>query len=203
MQRDLVELFSSFYDQPSNPDLAIPSGYKELPPKLLALFQKWNVRSLFDAGCGDRRWMRHNQFAEHGITYMGGDISVHVAEFCKQEFPELDIQHHDLTTDPFPAVDLLFSSDVAIHLSFENKIQFLKNFLSSNIKYLLMTTDYYNAPNDEITLNKWGFPFAHLNWSIAPWNFPAPLDIIHSDPEHTKALYLWSKQQVQEAVERL
>lgn len=203
MNTELANLFAEFYNQPDNPNLVIPTGYTELPPKLLDLFQKWNVYSIFDAGCGDRRWMKHNRFKENGIVYTGGDISEHVANFCKREFPDLDIKHHDLTTDPFPAVDLLFSSDVAIHLSSENKIKFLNNFLNSNIKYLLMTTEYGSDANSEIEYTEYGFPFANLNWTISPWNFPDPLDVIHSNPKENKALYLWSREQVQAVVEKL
>lgn len=196
MNENLVSLFSLYYHEPANPNLVIPDHYDTRASKLLTLFRKWNIRKFFDAGCGDRKWMKNNLFVENNIMYFGGDISPYVASFCKETFPELSIQHHDMTTDPFPEVDLIFSSDVVIHLSDNDKIKFLKNFLNSSAKFLLITHSGNHHANHEIVYTD-QFPFAPINWHADPWNFPVELDTIIDDVSVTgRRLSLWSKEQL-------
>lgn len=53
----------------------LDSVYLERPLKLLALFKKYNVTSMFDSGCKDLHWMRHLDFKNNNIQYISSEIS--------------------------------------------------------------------------------------------------------------------------------
>jgi hypothetical protein len=187
----------------------LPEGYESLPDKLSKLLKKYNIKSIFDSGCRNRYWIKHINFDDLGIKYIGGEISLTQVNYCKQEFPSIEVIHHDCTTDQLPHVDLLLSSDVMIHLSNTDKLNFLKNFLSSGITYLLMTDS--DSVLHESTINNYcnlnisyrnGFPFADVKWKISPWNFPNELDAIsinYSD----KRLKLWHRDQIEKIINKI
>lgn len=192
MNDNLKKLFDYMYSTPMA--WLVPDEYYDRPAKLLTLFKKWNITSIFDAGCGERHWMQHNQFEQNNIQYSCGDISTATVNYCKETWPNLDVCLHDLTTDPFPEVDLLFSSDVVIHLNNRDKLNFLNNFLNSNIEYLLITDNTGVANLDfEYTDD---FPEASVDWLKDPWNFPAEIDYIDDYTYSGKNLKLWSRSQI-------
>ena len=177
--------------------------YYERPPKLIALYKKYNVTSVFDSGCKDRHWMKHVDYTGNGIKYIGGDISQHMVDISRNLFPDLEIIQHDATSDPFPDVDLLFSSDVMIHVNNEDKLKFLKNFCNSNIKYLLMTDSNQARPNLDIKYDDhMTFPFEEVNWYLEPWSFPTAIDFINDD-KNDQRLRLWTKNQIKQAIDKI
>ena len=178
--------------------------YLDRPKKLLTLFQKYHIASVFDSGCKDRHWMRHLDYTGNNIRYIGGEISQYMVDITKELFPEVEILQHDATEDRFPDVDLLFSSDVMIHLNNNDKLKFLKNFCSSNIKYLLMSDSGKTEPNVDPVYREdfQEFPFAHVTWCLPPWNFPPALDSI-GDPPGDQGLKLWTREQVKQAIDKL
>lgn len=199
MNHDLKKLFDKIYHTPNN--WPIPVEYKSRPEKLLALFKKWNISSIFDAGCGERSWMQHNQFKQNGIEYSCGDISTSSVTYCKETWPDITVLLHDMTTDPFPVVDLVFSNDVAIHLSNQDRLKFLHNFLNSGAEYLLMTCNGELINHDcEYQGN---FFESTINWVVEPWNFPTELDSINDFNQEDipdKSLRLWNRTQIQGAL---
>jgi hypothetical protein len=203
----LSRVFSSFYTV-SPLSWSSPAEYVSRPDKMLALFKKWNITSFYDAGCSHRHWIRNNQFAENDIQYLGGDISKGVVAYCNRTWPELNIVEHDLTQDPFPPVDLIFTNDVLIHLNNEHKLSFLQNFLKSSAQYLLMSHNG-NYPhvieNKDIVYNvRSEFPWAPVDWHADPWNFLPELDCIRDADENAKwkstRLCLWSRAQIAEVI---
>lgn len=204
MNQDLQKLFSLHYNDLM--EWASPEGYFARPPNLILLLQKYNINSMFDAGCGPRHWIADNRFIEFGIEYSGGDIAPDNVKHCNRTWPNLDIQVHDMTTDPFPAVDLIFSSDVVIHLNNADKLKFLQNFLSSSAKYLLVTHSGdvpHVTENIDVSYTD-NFPFQPVNWYLDPWKFPRELDcLIDNPPIGQKRMCLWSREQIQTVVDKL
>lgn len=204
MNINLQKLFNRFYYGPEI--WTTPEVYYGKSNKLLNLMLQYNIKSIFDAGCGPRHWIADNKFLEHGIVYTGGDIAQANVQHCNKQWPELDIRLHDMTTDPLPEVDLIFSSDVVIHLNNADKLNFLKNFLDSKSTYLLVT---HSGDVPHVEENKDfeytdQFPFQPVNWFLAPWNFPTELDCLTDDPPiGQKRMCLWSREQIQEAVSNL
>jgi hypothetical protein len=208
MNQALVELFSKLYA--GNPGSWItPSDYFKRHDRLLEVIKKWKISSIFDAGCSHRHWMQHNQFAENGIAYSGGDVSVAVVAYCNKKWTNLNITHCDITTDPLPQVDLIFCNDVLIHLNNQDKLNFLKNFLSSQSKYLMMThsgNEPHVIKNIDVDYQA-DFPWQPVNWNASPWNFPRELDnLIDITEQHVingRRVGLWSRDQLCPVVDNI
>jgi len=187
-----------------NPSTTCEPVYLERPGKLLLLFKKYNIKSVFDSGCKDLHWVRHFDFVENNIKYIGGEISQFMVDIAKNLFPNYEIIQHNATIDPLPDVDLLLSNDVMIHLNNQDKFKFLKNFANSNIDYLLMSDsgqleknidNFYKEDLQE-------YPFSHVNWYLPPWNFPTAIDYIN-DFHGDQRLKLWNRQQVKQVVDNI
>lgn len=176
-------------------------NYYQRPDKILNLSLKYNISSIFDSGCKDRTWIKNNSFAAHNIKYIGGEISLPQVNRCHVLFPDVTVIHHDCTTDPFPEVDMILSSDVAIHLSNVDKLKFIKNFINSGVEYLLMTDSGINSDNNR-SPEYTEFPMAHVSWYQSPWNFPKELDSI-SDQLNDKRLKLWHRDQLVPVIEKI
>jgi hypothetical protein len=200
MNPALQNLFSNFYDLSRNRGgKTSPIDYFAKAEKLLKLFKQYGITSMFDAGCRHRDWICSLDFKKENIKYIGGDIAPSMVEYCRQNFTDYEFLEHDCTTDSLPEVDLILSSDVMIHLNNQDKLKFLNNFVNSNSKYLLMTDDQINEENTELEFLEHGFPFAKINWALAPWNFPKSIDYINDDFNDAR-LKLWSRDQVEQAV---
>ena len=199
MNTDLEKLFSKYY---SSTKVGPSSNYvlqtrSEHITNFLKLFK---IKSLFDAGCRNRDWISQIDFKLLDVEYTGGDISKDMVNYCNEHYPEYSIIHHDCTTDMLPDVDCILSSEVLIHLSNSDKLKFFKNFIRSQSKFLLMTTDPCCDYNDEISLTgpHKDFPFAPVNWKLKPWCFPDP---IYTIPDQN--LHLWSRDQLKNIIDNL
>ena len=102
----------------------------------------------------------------------------------------------------FPDADLMICRDCLFHLSFEDTKKLLKNFLDSNIEYLLTTT--YENKSLFINTDIVSGHFRLIDLTISPYNFPlTPLEMIEDwkFPDHKRFMYLWSREQVKSAIE--
>jgi len=153
---------------------------------------KYDIKNIFDAPCGDFWWMRNVDLKE--IEYIGGDIITKQIEKLSANFPNKKFVRFDVIKDKFPDVDLLFCRDCLFHLSMEHKIMTFKNFINSNIKYLLMSNHPLCTNNQNIVTGDFG----HINWQLSPWNFGEPIDILYdSNVEYdTKEMQLYTKEQI-------
>jgi hypothetical protein len=199
MNADLEKLFSNFY---SIGHVRPSSNYvlQTRSEQIINFLKLFEIKSLFDAGCRNRDWISQIDFNFLNIEYYGGEISKDMVIYCNEHYPEYSIVHHDCTTDLLPEVDCILSSEVLIHLSNSNKLKFLKNFIRSQSKFLLMTTDSTCGYNEEISLTgpHNDFPFAPVNWKLNPWHFPDP---IHTIPSQN--LNLWSRDQLKNIIDNL
>jgi len=195
MNHDLKQYFSRIYNDADA--WTSPEGYFTTVDNLIVLFKKHNISTVFDAGCGPMHWMNPKKLKDNGIHYTGGDIVPYNVEHDNGTWPDFDIKLHDMTTDPLPKVDCVFSSDVVIHLTNQDKRKFLDNFLASGADYLLVTHSGDSTfENIEVDYND-AYPFAEVNWNIGPWNFPPPLDkLIYNPPVWQKYMCLWTAQQI-------
>lgn len=203
MNYQLQKLFSIFYspDQTQNAENGASSikGTHNLRRDIAELFKKYNIKSIFDAGCNDCGWISRLQdylFFE----YQGGDISLAMVADVWRRRPELDVQVHDATTDPFPTVDLLFVRDVAIHLNNQDKRKLWQNWIASGIPWILITHNKEIQEgiqvNEDFEYNGFDFPHASANWEIEPWKFPPPTDIIWEYGIGGRAMGLWHRNQL-------
>jgi hypothetical protein len=150
---------------------------------------------MFDSGCNDCAWASR---WEDSILYSGGDISLSMVSEAWNNFPHLDVILHDATTDPFPAVDVIFSRDVAIHLNDGDKKKLINNWLLSGVPWLMITQDETVDENRDFEYDD-RFPLAPVNWCIRPWNFPVPVDRVYEikNSARGRCMALWHRNQIQ------
>lgn len=112
-----------------------------LRAQLPSLFEKFEVRTVLDAPCGDFYWMEH-VVQSNEIIYIGGDIVPMLIERNTEKYAATDKSFVVLNVieDPFPDADLWICRDCLIHFSFTDIFKTLTNFARSNIRYLLTTT---------------------------------------------------------------
>jgi hypothetical protein len=170
---------------------------KELP----ILFNKFSIKSIFDAPCGDLTWMQEI-LKNNDIKYCGGDIVKGIIEKNKT----LSIQNtsfiiFDLTTQDFPEADLWLCRDLLFHLSNHDILKVLKQFEKSNIPFFLTTThiNSHHFKNQDILTGYFRF----IDIFQEPFNFSqSPLyrfdDFIAPHPP--REMCLFSREQVLEMI---
>ena len=198
MNLQLQKLFSIIYspDQTDNSNSGASSvtNTSNLRIRIGELFTTHNIKSIFDAGCNDCGWMSH-LIDSTKVDYRGGDISLAMVADVWRRHPELDVRVHDVTTDPFPAADLLFVRDVAIHLNDQDKKKLWQNWIDSNIPWILITHNLEVLENFDFEYSEQPFPFSSANWNISPWNFPVPVDLVSEYDLGDRSMGLWHRDQ--------
>lgn len=138
------------------------------------IIKKYEIKSMLDIPCGDYNWM---QSVELGCDYIGADVVENVikknTEKHKKERVQFDVI--DLRSGKLPKVDLIFSKDCLQHLSHESVMMALKNIVSSQSKYLLIT----NYPGTWRNYDIYDGDYRALNLCIHPFNLPKPIFAIH------------------------
>ena len=147
---------------------------QRLRDDMLKLFEQYNIKKLFDAGCNDCVWA--NALAQY-VDYSGGDISPSLIAEAWNWYPNLNVDIFDVTTDPIPSVDCVLLRDVAIHLVTADKKLAIKNWLTSGVPWILMTQMEDSDQNTDGTYPT-DLYVSSINWCISPWNFPEPREKI-------------------------
>lgn len=177
------------------------------------VFETYNVTTFFDAPCGDWFWMREVDLS--GIKYIGADIAPSIVEANVSEYGDrsgVSFEVVDITSDPLPKADMMLCRDCLFHLKFWLRWKFFENFAASEIPYLMLTM--HHVPENKRLTENGGFrPF---NPTKAPFNLPAPLELIpetmdafpadiETNPElqrkKHRSVAVWSQEQVQEALD--
>lgn len=141
---------------------------KELP----VLLDKFSIKSIFDAPCGDMNWMRVF-LRDYDIRYIGGELVNDIViknQIYKNK--KTKIIKFDITQDAFPTADLWLCRDCWFHLPDDHIFSSIDNFLKSDIKYILTTT-HTNTGFENTNLSDIGFKLIDL--FSKPYNFPEPL----------------------------
>ena len=156
---------------------------KELP----ILLEKYGIKTLLDAPCGDFFWMKETLLPIE--KYIGGDIVAEmIAENNRlygQENREFRSLH--LLKSELPVADMLLCRDCLVHFSFEDIFSALSNIQKSPITYLLMTHFPEMKENTDILTGRW----RALNFEKAPFYFPPPIALIQEKIAKGKTLALW------------
>jgi len=154
-----------------------------------------SIGSMLDAPCGDFVWMKEVKFPPQ-LDYIGGDIIASLVE-------ELDTKYGgkarkfvrlDVTRDVLPKVDLWLCRDCLIHLSNEDALLALRNFVRSGIKFLMTTTYNFGTINTDIPTGS----FHRINLRKPPFSLPKPLNMIRDYvyPFPPRRLAVWSRDQL-------
>jgi hypothetical protein len=154
---------------------------RELP----LMIKELSLKSMLDIPCGDLYWMKEMII---NIDYIGADVVPEIIDRNhelyangRRSFVVLDI-----TKDELPTVDLIFSRDLLVHLSFMDIFSALRTVKHSGAIYLLTTTFCERDSNIDIQTGKW----RPLNLQKSPFNFPEPERIINENC--TEGSGIWS-----------
>ncbi len=148
---------------------------KEVRARLPLLVESLGIRSLLDAPCGDFNWMQHVQLPH--TEYVGMDVlgEAIVENQWRHSNEHRRFLRADLIREPLPRADAVLCRDLLPHLSYEDVYQALRNFRASGATWLITTTFTGPRPNHDIASGGW----RTLNFTLAPFNFPAPLRVIN------------------------
>jgi hypothetical protein len=170
---------------------------RELPK----LFDQFAIRSVFDAPCGDFKWMKHVVHECPGLEYIGADIVARMikANTAQHASERIRFFHADLTQAEFPKADLMICRDCLFHLSYQDIKLVLNNFVASGIPFLLTSTHLGAVANHDICSGD----FRLMDLFSSPFNFSK--DVLYRiedwvPPFAPREMCLWSRDQVLSAL---
>lgn len=168
---------------------------RELP----RLFAEMQIRSLFDAPCGDFYWMRH-VLAESDVDYIGGDIVRPMIDANNAAFADARCRflHIDVTKDDIPRTDLWLCRGLLSLLSNDDGLAVLRQFVKSGTPYVLLSSQHDGGRR--INVDGPTGDLRYVDLTLAPFNLPKPLRWL--DDQCDGDLGLWSRKQIELAGHR-
>lgn len=156
---------------------------RELP----AVFERYGIRSLLDAPCGDFHWMRH--LAGTLDRYVGVDIVPDLIDRNARLYGTDRIRFAcaDIVVDRLPEADAVLCRDCFIHLPTRLIRAALENFHASGVRYLLLTNDRDVQTYHDIPIGS----FRRVNFTRPPFSFSEPLCVVSESKDGDRQLCLW------------
>lgn len=204
---EIEERFTKIYKKNlwgSNSSVSGPGSEKQFAKKygekLIKFIENYNIKSIFDAPCGDFGWM-YNIIKISKINYLGGDIVKELIEKNLELYPEHKFISFDLTKDNFPNYHVFHCRDCFFHFSYEDIKKTLKHFIKSESEYILVTNHEGLFKNNNI--NTGGYRF--LNLRKGPFYFERPLLKIkdYRKQNMPRYMYLYKRKQIEKFMEKL
>ena len=171
------------------------------------VIDKYNVKTIFDAPCGDFNWIGQllidsELSKKQHLNYIGGDIVNDLILELKKKYTKKNVNFNkfDISLDIFPKADLFICRDCLIHFSNNDIEKTIKNFLKSEIEYILVTDSIVdeNFENYDIKTGE----FRKLDLTKKPFNFPQKNLLQFNDVFNNKEnayetkMTLWSRDQL-------
>lgn len=148
------------------------------------LLQRFGIRSILDAPCGDFNWLQRVNIGD--CRYIGIDIVADLIERNVRRYSSL--QHSflsgDITTLALPQVDLILCRDCWVHLPNSMIQDCLRNFQRSGSRLLLTTSYSEQIQNVDVILGG----FRPINLERSPFLFPPPIFEVRDDPDPGQAI---------------
>jgi hypothetical protein len=171
-----------------------PSVTGRLRSWLPEIFQRYNIKSLNDAPCGDVVWIQ--ELLPLLRSYHGFDIVKEIIDQDKARntFGHCEYSVADVVTEQLPTADAIFCRDCIVHLSLDEGRQVLKNFKDSKSRYLIATT----FPRRENVEQKKPGAWRPLDLERSPFTLGRPIETFfermpnRNDPYNDKALGIWA-----------
>jgi hypothetical protein len=172
--------------------------------QLPILINRFNIKSVFDAPCGDFNWMSQ-VVKKVDVEYIGADIVEILINKNKNKYESEYIKfiNLDITKDKLPYADLMLCRDFLMHLSYADTREFFLNYINSKIPYLLLTSHVTQAGFKNSDIKTADFRLTDL--FKTPYNMPK--DVIYEiedwhKPQPPRKMYLWRRDQVIIAFEK-
>lgn len=149
---------------------------EKIRSELPLLLAKLGAKSLLDIPCGDFNWMKEIDLTLE--SYIGADIVDEITAVNNQKFGQTNRRFMplDITKDELPRVDIVLCRDCFVHFSYRDIARAITNIKISESRYILTTT--FNRLNKNINIFT-GDLWRPLNFQIAPFNWPKPIEIIN------------------------
>lgn len=209
LSKDHKYTFSEIYNNNfwENSESASGSGSSELATReiraqLPVIFSKWNFKNIIDAPCGDFNWMKLVNF-DNDMRYTGIDIVPKLISANNAKYSSI---HHrfilaDLVTDKIPEGDIVICRDCLFHLSYDDVLSFLKNFVASGTEFLLTTTHKNEDGflNTDILTGE----FRLIDLFSSPFSLPKDVFYRFDDfiaPYPPREMCLWNRAQIMKAL---
>lgn len=169
---------------------------------LLEVVNKFHIKTIFDAPCGDLNWMQivWPELRHLNVKYRGADLSEKIIDYDIERFHNDSLIEFvpfswDITSMIPPPVDLVIMRDVLFHLPVISAQRALASVSQSGAKYLLTTTfktGVNNPPFKYCTLKEMGHDayFYRVNLFASPFNLPQPIAFV-DEPDEGRILGLW------------
>lgn len=172
---------------------------------LPGLIEKYGIKSMLDAPCGDFFWMKEiiGKITAGGCLYTGADIVADLVNENTDRYggERVRFLQLNLVEDSIPQVDLIFTRDCFIHLSFMNIYRVLKNYKASGSKYILVST-YTGSDRENSYVSGFYLRGRALNMQKFPFYFPQPMTLINEGctegegANADKSLALWKLEEI-------
>ena len=191
------EVFTDFYKNNNwkNSESVSGSGStvevtKKLRMQLPIVVEQFKINTFLDLPCGDYNWMKLTGLKVE--KYIGGDIVEELINDNNKKYKNDSVSFAklNLMVDRLPACDLLFTRDCLVHLSYSDIKKCFDNIKNNEVKYAMLTTFPNVKANTDIVTGRW----RSLNFSLAPFNLPAPEVLIEEDErtdELKKCMGIW------------
>lgn len=180
-KNDPEQIFTKIYthnlwknDETSSGHGSTLAATANLRKELQELFDRYGIKTINDAPCGDFNWMKKLDFTAY--EYRGFDIVKELVEKNNRLFqtPAIHFYTINLINEVLPQADIIICRDTLPHLPFKEALQVIRNFKKSNAKYVLITTYPSTSINEDIKMGYWRL----LNLCLPPFNLPQPLELI-------------------------
>ncbi|HUX95284.1 MAG TPA: hypothetical protein VMV47_06075 [Bacteroidales bacterium] len=171
---------------PGSSLLATENIRHELP----ILIQELDIKTIFDAPCGDFNWLKEVELPSY-VKYTGGELVDEIVDINRDLFEnsQRSFMKFDIIENEIPLTDLWLCRDSLFHLSNSDVLKVLSNLRSRKIKYFLSTTFPSLDINEDILTGE----YRPINLEKIPFNLPSPLRYIDDSNNEIigKKLGLW------------
>lgn len=163
---------------------------------LAKLIRAQNITTMLDVPCGDANWIFEARETDALEMYVGIDLAASVVNLNRERFAHhANKQFHvwDLGKCPIPQLaasggstkpfDLIHVRDVLQHMTLSQGRAAASNLLKSGASFIVATT-YHDGSNKgvETDTERRKGAFFRNDLSKAPYNFPAPIACVRTDP---------------------
>ena len=199
---DVKDVFTHYYKMNEWGDKESVSGpgstinyTKNIRKEIPIIISRLEIRTIFDAPCGDYNWFRLIP-RNNSINYTGGDIVDPLVARNQEKYGDNNTRFIviNIIKERLPQADLWFCRDCFPHFSNRDIFLAINNFLRSDIRYIL--TSIYPKSNNNIDITTGSY--RDLNLELPPFCFGKPLlyidDWIEGHP--VRSLALWERKEL-------
>lgn len=159
---------------------------EHLRGRLPEFFDRFGIKSLLDAPCGDCNWIVHTDL--RGIRYTGVEkYTGHILK-ARNKAPKLHVVCANILSDKLPRRDAILCRDFLQHMPNIDAIRAIAQFKRSGADWLFATSFDNVTTNRDIRERG---DFRPLNLEIEPISLGAPLCKIDDPPGSHRIIGVW------------